>query len=136
MPGILSGFDVSASAMEAQRIRLNTISSNLANANTTRGLQGGPYRRRDVVFESALAVGDGGLVPVRVAGVIEDPRPFKTVYEPGHPDADPNGYVELPNVNAVEEMVNMLSAIRAYEANATAFNSSKEMMMKALEIGR
>lgn len=133
------GFDVSASGMEAQRIRLNTIASNLANVNTTVGLNGEPYRRRDVVFAampSFSPVTGEGLIPVRVLGVIEDGRPFRTIYEPGHPHADKDGYVKLPNINPIEEMVNMLSAIRAYDANVTAFNSSKEMMMKALEIGR
>jgi flagellar basal-body rod protein FlgC len=134
-------FGVNASGMEAQKLRLNTISSNLANVNTTRSPEGGPYRRRDVVFEAAPSFDSvmnnvSAAIPVRVQGVIEDQRPFNTVYEPGHPDADKNGYLQLPNVNVVEEMVNMIAAMRSYEANVTAFRTSRDMMAKALEIGR
>lgn len=135
-------FDVAASGMEAQRLRLNTISSNLANVNTTRGADGGPYRRKDVIFEAATSfqsVLNGtstASTPVKVQGIVEDQRPFKVVYEPGHPDADQNGYLKLPNVSVVEEMVNMISAMRAYEANVNAFRTSKDMMSSALEIGR
>lgn len=127
-------FDVAASGMEAQRIRLNTIASNLANVNTVKAERGMPYRRRDVVFASVPQ--DGFLVRVRVVGVVPDQRPFKRIYQPGHPEADKEGYVLLPNVNPVEEMVNMISAIRAYEANVAVFNSAKDMAMRALEIGR
>lgn len=136
-------FSVSASGMEAQRIRMNIIASNLANVDTTRTPQGGPYRRRDVVFTTdgdnfsrLLARGmDGSLSGVRVVGVVEDKRPLKPVYDPGHPDADESGYVSYPNVNVVEEMVNMLSAVRSYEANVTAFKASRDMILRALEIG-
>ncbi len=137
-------FDIAASGMEAQRIRLNTISSNLSNVNTTRGTNGDPYRRRDVVFSSAPnfddtlsanSGGQGSSVGVKISGVIEDTKPFKVVYEPGHPDAGSNGYLRLPNVNVVEEMVNMISAMRAYEANVTAFKTSKDMISSSLEIG-
>ncbi len=136
-------FSVSASGMEAQRIRMNIIASNLANVDTTRTPQGGPYRRRDVVFTTdgdnfsrLLARGmDGSLSGVRVVGVVEDKRPLKLVYDPGHPDADESGYVSYPNVNVVEEMVNMLSAVRSYEANVTAFKASRDMILRALEIG-
>ncbi len=127
-------FDVAASGMEAQRLRLNTIASNLANVNTTKGPGGLPYRRRDVVFASIPQ--KGFLVPVRVMGIVQDQRPFRRVYEPGHPEADEEGYVMLPNVDPVEEMVNMLSAMRAYEANVAVFNSAKDMALRALEIGR
>ncbi len=136
---MFTSYDISASGMEAQRIRLNTISSNLANVNTTRGADGKPYRRRDVLFAAAQrfpSQGGEGLIPVSVRGIVEDARPFKTVYEPGHPDANKDGYVQLPNINPIEEMVNMLSAIRAYEANVAAFKSSKDMMTNALEIGK
>jgi len=130
---MFSSFEVSASGMEAQRIRLDVIASNLANIETTRGPNGEPYRRKDVIF---AAVPSYQIVPVRVLRIIEDNRPFKVVYNPGHPDADREGYVKLPNINPLEEMANMLAAIRAYEANVTAFNSAKQMMLKALEIGR
>jgi flagellar basal-body rod protein FlgC len=139
-------FSVLASGLDAQRARLAVVSSNLANVQTTRTPEGGPYRRRDVVFtatpvaprfESELAarlneVNHG----VEVSGVVTDPRPLKTLYEPGHPDADENGYVRYPNVNPMEEMVNMMSALRSYEANVTAVNATKSMALKALEIGR
>ncbi|MBI5683232.1 MAG: flagellar basal body rod protein FlgC [Deltaproteobacteria bacterium] len=135
---MFGNFRVNASGMEAQRIRLDTIASNLANVNTTRGENGGPYKKRDVIFEasSSPSAADGGLISVRVKGVIKDSRPFKVVYSPGHPDADKDGNLKLPNINPIEEMVNMLSAIRAYESNIQAFKSSKDMMTKALEIGR
>ena len=137
-------FDIAASGMEAQRIRLNTISSNLSNVNTTRGTNGEPYRRRDVVFSSApnfdetlnaSSAGQGSTIGVKISGVIEDSKPFKVIYEPGHPDAGSNGYLKLPNVNVVEEMVNMISAMRAYEANVTAFKTSKDMISRSLELG-
>ncbi len=135
-------FDVAASGMAAQRVRLNTISSNIANVNTTRGPNGEAYKRRDVLFAAApnfkdmLTPGAEANVPVMVNGIIEDPRPMKVVYEPGHPDSNEEGYLTLPNVNVVEEMVNMISAMRAYEANVTAFKSAKDMKMKALDLGR
>ncbi len=135
-------FEVSASGMEAQRLRMNIIASNLANVQTTRTAAGGPYRRKDVVFTTRAnafsgllnASRDSYAVGVKVAGIINDNRPFKYAYEPGHPDADTSGYVAYPNVNAVEEMVNMISASRSYEANVTAFKASRDMANKALEI--
>lgn len=134
-------FSISASGMEAQRLRLDTISSNLSNANTTRGLNGEPYRRRDVVFEAdnsfqKVLSNKGYMVPVKVIGVVEDQTPFKSIYQPGHPDADTNGYLRLPNVNVVEEMVNMISAMRAYDASIASFKTSRDMMNKALQMGR
>lgn len=140
------GFAISASGLEAQRRRLDIISSNLANVQSTRTADGGPYRRRDVVFQS-MVLSDaadqgpiGGTRPqhaaVEVSRVIYDRRPFKQVFEPHHPDANPEGYVRYPNVNPMEEMANMISALRAYEANVTAFNATKSMMIKTLEIGR
>lgn len=135
---------VNASAMVAQRWRLNVISSNLANAETTRTAQGGPYRRKDVIFvptqepfAEILGLETGNaLVGVKVGGIVEDPRPLRVVYNPGHPDADPSGYVLLPNVNPLEEMVNLIAAARSYEANLEVFNATKAMLLKALEIGR
>lgn len=145
--GYFSSLDVSASALTAQRLRMDTISQNIANVNTTRTEDGKPYRRKVVVFEekspeknfseylnesSKKLVGGG----VRVSRIIEDRSPFKMVYEPGHPDANEEGYVEMPNVDVLTEMVNMISATRSYEANVTAINTTKSMAMKALEIGK
>jgi len=137
-------FSVIASGMKAQRIRMNVISSNLANANSTGGLTGRTYRRRDVVFSSVkdtpgfadmLRVqGGSSLEGVSVSAIVEDKRPLKNVYEPNHPGADSNGYVKYPNVNTAEEMVNMMSASRSYEANVNAFKATREMMMRAMEI--
>jgi flagellar basal-body rod protein FlgC len=138
---------ISGSALSAQRIRLQVISSNLANAHSTRSSEGGPYRRRDVVLSTNSdpfsfasyfhsRMGDEELGLVRVSRVIEDPRPFRRVYDPGHPDADASGYVSLPNVNIIEEMLNLISATRAYEANVTVVNATKQMALKALEIGK
>jgi len=141
-------FKIGATGLRVQRLRMVLIASNIANAETTRTLEGGPYRRKDLVvaavpavqpasfknvFEAKLARALEGVIPV---AVVEDSRPFKVIYNPAHPDADPNGYVKLPNVNPVEEMVNMISALRAYEANVTVINNTKAMMLKALEIGR
>jgi flagellar basal-body rod protein FlgC len=128
---------VSASAISAQRQRLNIVASNLANVHSTRTKEGGPYRRKDVVF-SAFTIDSVPikLEGVRVTGIVEDPTPFNTVYDPSHPDADAEGYVKMPNVNIIEEITNMMMAFRAYEASVSAFNMSKSMFMKALELGR
>ena len=128
---------ISASGLEAQRLRMNIIAGNLANAQSTHSPEGGPYRRKDVVFSEILDSMSGkGSGEVQVSGGIEDKRPFQMVYDPQHPDANAEGYVQLPNVNLLEEMVNMMSASRSYEANVTAVNSAKAMAQKALEIGR
>ena len=138
-------FSVSASGMEAQRFRMNIIASNLANVETTRTESGRAYRRKDIVFAAQGEGGfgsvlqkaiDGAAPGVKVAGVIEDARPLKQVYEPAHPDADANGYVAFPNINVAEEMVNMIAASRSYEANVSAFKATREMALKALEIGQ
>jgi flagellar basal-body rod protein FlgC len=121
--------DVSASALSAQRQRMDIIAQNIANAETTRTPQGGPYRRQQVVFTLDE---QGG---VEVTQVVEDPRPPRLVYQPGHPDADAAGYVALPNVNLVEEMVDMISAMRSYEANVTAVNAAKTLAERALDLG-
>lgn len=141
-----TALDISASGLSAQRIRMNTISSNLANAQSTQTPEGGPYRRKDVVFsanppqntfneilQGKLA---GKINQVNVVEIVEDPRPFKMVYDPNHPNADKSGYVAYPNVNVMEEMVNMLSASRSYEANVSAIKAAQEMALKALEIGK
>lgn len=150
----MSWFDnleISASGLTAQRLRLDVISNNLANVNTTRTQNGGPYRRQMVVFAERAdeltfaqalqnALGQQKPVPagkgVRVVQVAEDQSPLPRVYNPQHPDADNQGYVTMPNVNVVTEMVDMISATRAYEANVTALNAAKSMAVKALDIGR
>lgn len=131
--------DVSATGLSAQRRRMETVSSNLANANTTRTPGGGPYRRRDVVFEAVPASSfrdalGAAVRQVRVAQVYEDQSPVRVRYEPGHPDADGQGYVAYPNVEPVVEMVNLLGAARSYEANLTVIDATKALMMRALEI--
>lgn len=141
-----SSMRVSASGLDAQMKRMNTVSSNIANAETTRTEDGGPYRRKDPVFaaqtdresfgeilESAL---DEHVQGVQVEEIVQDDRPPRMVYNPQHPDADASGYVSMPNVNTVEEMANMISAQRSYEANVTALGAAKSMAQKALEIGR
>ena len=131
-------FDVSASALQAQRMRMNTVASNMANAQSTRSESGGPYVKKEVSFSSVqINSGDpDGLVGVKVNSVVESRKPPLIIYDPGHPDADENGNVAMPNINVIEEMVNMMMALRAYEANVKAFNMSKGMYQKALEIGR
>lgn len=128
---------VSATALTAQRQRMNVIASNMANIHTTRTEQGGPYKRKDVVFSTVTVESNPArLEGVMVEDVVEDSTPPKMVYEPGHPDADKDGFVAMPNVNAIEEMVNMMTALRAYEASVSVFNNSKSMLMKTLELGR
>ena len=136
---------ISASGLSAQRIRMNVISSNLANINTTRTPEGGPYRRKDVVFATVPAVSrfdkifesklEEKLNQVKVVGLFYDEAPPKLKYDPGHPDANEKGYVALPNITVIGEMANMLSATRSYEANVTAIHATKSMALKALEIG-
>lgn len=134
----MTAMDISSMGLTAQRKRLEVVAENIANVNTTRAENGQPYRRKHVVFETvlqnqfALQAGNEG---VRVSEVVTDPSPYKQVYQPGHPDADASGNVLMPNVNVVEEMVDMISATRSYEANVTALNATKSMLMKALELG-
>jgi flagellar basal-body rod protein FlgC len=130
-------FKVSASALEAQRKRMNVIASNMANVHSTRTPEGGTYKRKDVVFAS-MAVDTVGnkLEGVKVAEVITDNSPPKMIYDPSHPDADKDGYVAMPDINTIEEMVNMMMAVRAYEASVSTFNMTKSMFMKTLELGR
>jgi flagellar basal-body rod protein FlgC len=129
--------------MTAERLRMDVVADNLANVNTTRTPDGGPYRRHRVLFEArrggfgdALAGASGALNGVRVVGIDQDPTPPRRVYDPGHPDARPDGYVEMPNISTVTEMVDMMTATRAYEANVAAIRAAKQMAMKALEISR
>lgn len=153
--GFEDGLKIAGSALSAQRLRMNSISNNLANAQTTRTAEGGPYRRQEVVFQPRFhntllervkaARTDEAHLPFNqsrnhggvVASRIEDAQsPGREVYEPGHPDANAEGYVMYPNINVVQEMTNMMSANRSYEASVTAFQSMKSMALKALEIGR
>lgn len=135
---------ISATGLTAERLRMDTIASNIANANTTRTEEGGPYRRKVAVFRENLETevnrqtGRMERVSRGVAaiGVVEDDSELQSVYDPSHPDANEDGYVLMPNVNILNEMVDMIAATRAYEANVTAVNATKAMMMKALEIGR
>lgn len=147
----LSGFDISASGMSAQRLRMDIAAENIANVDTTRTEAGGAYRRKDVVFESfgersfsqALINAQHGKgfnsavhAGVRVRDIIPDTREMKRIYNPNHPDADAAGYVEMPNVDVLKETVDTMSATRSYEANVTALNAMKSMAQKALEIGK
>lgn len=133
---------VSGSGLAAERLRVDLASSNLANANSTRTLEGGPYRRRDPVFR-ALPLGghfqnalDRAVRAVKVERIRVDPRPPRQVFNPSHPDANADGIVSLPNVSVVEELVNLRNAQRAYEANIAAITASREMAQRALRIGR
>lgn len=130
-------FKVSASAIEAQRQRMNVIASNMANVHTTRTAEGGPYKRKDVIFAPfEIESNPARLEGVKVADVVTDTLPSRMIYDPGHPDADKDGYVAMPNISVIEEMVNMMMAFRAYEASVTTFNMSKSMFLKTLELGR
>ncbi len=141
-----SSMDISASALTAERTRMNLISGNLANANTTRTADGGPYKRKDALFStqrtspsfgSTLSrIGAAAPSGVEVAQVVEDTSPPRLQYDPSHPDADAKGYVAMPNVNVMEEMADMIVATRAYEANITAAQAAKSMALKTLELGR
>ncbi|NLG52654.1 MAG: flagellar basal body rod protein FlgC [Clostridiales bacterium] len=137
----LGSLDISASALSAQRLRMDIIAQNIANSGTTRAENGGPYRRKIAVLGSMSVKGfksvlDGALSGVRVSGIVEDQSPFRAVHDPSHPDADENGDVMLPNVDTTQEMIEMMAATRAYESNITVLNSIKAMAQKALEIGR
>jgi len=148
--GLFLGIDASASGLTAERLRMDVISNNIANSNTTRTDRGGAYRRRYVVFEprerepktfeqtlmKAVGLSRQTGEGVRAVQIAEDDTPGPLVYEPGHPDANADGYVERPNVNIVSEMVDMITAQRAYEAGSTAINAAKAMASKALEIGK
>jgi flagellar basal-body rod protein FlgC len=128
-------FKVSSSALNAQSQRLNTVASNLANADSATSATGEPYRAKQVVF-SATPVDESGVTGVQVAGVIDDPSPMKIVYDPRHPLADENGNVTMPNVNVVEEMVNMISASRSYQSNVEVMNTAKTLLLKTLTLGQ
>ena len=146
---MFGGMEISASALTAQRLRMNVTAENIANAETTKGADGNPYRRKEVTlravgqdgtFGSQLsrAMGTSGVAPggVQATEITQDQTPLKQVYDPGHPDADERGYVQMPNVDPVAEMVDLISAQRAYEANVTAMSAAKQMFAKTLEILR
>ena len=135
MTSLLKVFEVAGSAMTAQSQRLNVVASNLANADSASGPDGKPYKAKQVVFSTEM-MGDAGNAGVRVTGVVEDPAPMKQLYQPGHPMADDKGYVTMPNVNVVEEMVNMISASRAYQNNVETLNTAKTLLMRTLTIGQ
>ncbi len=127
--------EVSASALSAQRQRMDAIASNMANARSTKSEEGGPYRKREVVFSTMpVDEGQGTLEGVQVSNVVKE-NAFQQVYDPSNPDADKKGFVTMPDINVVEEMVNMMTAYRAYEASVSTFNVSKAMFAKALELG-
>lgn len=134
---------ISASGLSAERLRMDTISSNVANAKTTRGENGKPYVRKIAIFQSNIQkglgkTGDDGqnLMGVKAVGIVEDESPLRRVYEPNHPDANKEGYVLMPNVNMLNEMADVIAASRSYEANVDTLNAMKSMYSKALEIGR
>jgi flagellar basal-body rod protein FlgC len=137
---LFGSFGISASGLTAERLRLDVIANNLANVSTTRTAKGGPFRRQYVVFAERLRNShDGGQyrgAGVRVAALAEEQSQPRLVYKPDHPDADEKGYVAYPNINITNEMVDMITATRAYQANATALEAAKDIAQKALEIGR
>lgn len=148
--GLFDAIEITGSGLSAERLRMDVVAGNLANAQTTQGANGQPYRRREVVLQEAAPAGSsfgsvlarasgGGNLPVagvQVAGIVEDEAPLRRVYDPGHPDADAQGYVSLPNVNPVTEMVDLISASRAYEANVTAMQTAKMLFSRTLELLR
>ncbi|MBS1869767.1 MAG: flagellar basal body rod protein FlgC [Actinobacteria bacterium] len=145
--GLFDAIDVAGSGLAAERLRMDVTAGNLANAQTTQGANGQPYRRREVVLQEAQAGGPsfgailasasaGPVSGVQVAGIVDDPSPGRRVYDPGHPDADAQGYVTLPNVNPVTEMVDLISASRSYEANVTSMQTAKTLFSKTLELLR
>jgi len=144
---LFKSINVSATGLTAERLRMDIISKNIANAETTRTSAGTPYRRQmpifreqqSTAFADVLSEARGQFVTgsgVEVSAIKEDTSPFKRVFNPGHPDADSEGYVSMPNVDVVTEMINLISASRGYEANVTAMNATKAMAMKAMEIGK
>jgi|KBSMisStandDraft_5_1062788.scaffolds.fasta_scaffold49716_4 flagellar basal-body rod protein FlgC len=142
-------FSISAAGMNAQRSRMSVISGNLANVETTRTPEGGPYRRRDIVLQAVPLAGrfsdvlaenadesTQGLMSVEVADIKRSDRPPRLNFDPNHPDADANGYVALPDINVMEEMVDLMAAVRSYEANLTAYNATKNLVRRLLDMGR
>jgi len=134
----MPAFRVCASGLAAQRAKMDVIVSNLANVNTTRTPEGGPYRRKSIVFSSEPVTGsfDDTLRMVKIEDIVEDKESVKMVVDPTHPDADSNGIVAMPDINSITEMTNMITANRAYEACVSAFDATKNMALKALELGK
>jgi flagellar basal-body rod protein FlgC len=146
---MFGGMEISGSALTAQRLRMNVTAENIANAETTKGADGNPYRRKEVTLQSvgqagtfgsqlSRAMGTSGVAPggVQATEITEDQTNGKLVYDPGHPDADEQGYIRMPNVDTVTEMVDLIDAQRAYEANVTAMSAAKQMFAKTLELLR
>lgn len=141
---LVPSFQISASGLEAQRVRMDLASTNMANAQTTKGPDGKPYQKMRPIFQAGPIDGestfsseiDSELKKVNLSGIYRDESPPRQVYDPGHPDANDKGFVSMPNINLMEEMSDMLLATRAYEANVTAFNVSKSMAMSALNLGK
>jgi flagellar basal-body rod protein FlgC len=138
MINILSGIQSTTAALDAQRARLDIISQNIANAQTTRGPDGKPYQRQSVVFETALQQASGNAQPsaLRIARIEKDARPGQLVYNPGHPDADARGMVAMPNVNIHEEMADLMAASRSFEANLAVVRNARSMALQTLAIGK
>jgi flagellar basal-body rod protein FlgC len=130
-------FDISGSAVSAQSQRLNVVASNLANVDSVADADGNTYRARQVVFQTQQmgAPGEAGVAGVKVAGIVEDQSPLRSVFDPQHPMANPEGYVDMPNVNVVEEMVNMIAASRSYQNNVEVMNTAKSLLLKTLQLG-
>jgi flagellar basal-body rod protein FlgC len=135
MSGLFGQLDISASGMAAERLRIQVTAENIANANSTAGADGQPYRRKSVTLQEAPSFGEvlGG---VQATGIVQDPSPGRRVYDPANPDVDQQGYVTLPNVDSVTEMVDLISAQRGYDANVQALNAAKQMFQKALDLLR
>jgi flagellar basal-body rod protein FlgC len=134
--GLFDALNISASGMSAERLRMDVIAENLANANTTRGANGQPYQRQEVILQERAPSFGEVLGGVMVTGIVPDGTPGRRVYDPGHPDADKEGYVTLPNVNPVSEMVDLITSSRGYEANVTAMNAAKQMFSKTFDVLR
>ena len=140
MSSLIQAMKIAGTSLRAQRARMNTISSNLANAETTKTPEGGPYKRLDPIFEAVPMRFDeqlgqlGAVEEVQVGAIVEDQKPARMVYDPNHPDANDNGYVAMPNVNVVQEMVDMVSASRSYEASTSSIRAAKTMARAALDI--
>jgi flagellar basal-body rod protein FlgC len=142
MSTLADAIRASASALSVERARIEVAVSNMANAESTRGPDGQPYRRRDVVLSSdpvesfGAALGRASAIGVKVAAIVEDQTPFKRRYDPSHPDADPSGFVALPNVDVPEQTVDMMSASRAYQANLSAIGMIRDMIQRSLDLGK
>jgi flagellar basal-body rod protein FlgC len=140
-----SAIQISASGLKANRAWINVLSSNLANVNTTKTAEGGPYKRKTIIYETVAAEDFSGELnsamsegpeKVEVADIVPDQRDFKQVYDPGNPDADEKGIVQMPNINPVEEMANLVNASRSYEANLAALQTARQLALKSMDIGK